>query len=153
MKPVVARFVITLVIFVGCMVYQGYLAMTVSDPIIVSQPQVIVADFTISAELKNEPINPMEVTVAEARPPQGGVTDTGKLPAKGSKITITNLKDAVGWQGPGKYFIPLVRTTGENRFSVPRIPASVGGPEKDTPRIYQATPDVDAQFKSFAPQP
>jgi hypothetical protein len=83
-----------------------------------------------------------------------------KADRKLTKITIDNLADMAkenGWQGPGRYILPLRRQSaaGVMHYQIARIPDSPGFPPRSAAnapiryRIYADTPDTRAQLQNM----
>jgi hypothetical protein len=78
---------------------------------------------------------------------------------EGKSISVLNLPEISpedGWEGPGRYLIPLVKkqvgADGATQYSVPGIPSSPGfphGKDRTDPRIYRATDDALRQLKNI----
>jgi hypothetical protein len=168
MKLLVARFVVTVVLFVG---WLGFLAFEVStrpvlpdeQPLVLSRPQFLTSKLDIVAELP-----------AESKPDGKWVKVKEVLGGEGVKlgdsIRILNLDDCLPpsghqptsgrWQPPpGDYLIPLVAPRPEVGKSAPKdtyevnpIPSSPGYSPDRKPRIYPATVEARKQY-SIIPKP
>jgi hypothetical protein len=121
------------------------LAATATQPVVLSRPQFLVSQFDVIAQVEQGKDGPgAEVTVREVRWPAKGMEDL-----VGKKITILNIKQCDGWQGPGSYILPL-RKTDKDSFVVVSPPMSPGfEPMKVRPRIYRETPETLRQLNSI----
>jgi hypothetical protein len=116
--------------------YLGYLAATTRRPIVLSQPQFLISEFDISAEVTDAD-KPAKVTKIfhAASPEQENLEE----------VLVQGLKDCDGWTGPGNYLLPLVHIAG-NAFQVAGIPRSPGSGDPK-PRIYPDTPKTREQME------
>src|SRR5262245_13951524 len=99
------RLVLAAVLFVLWIGWLAYLAWTTTRAVRLSRPQLLVSTLDVRARVEAQPAGrPLpEVTVLEVfYSPQAG-------PNPGDKLTVTNLDECVGWEGPGEYLLPLVK--------------------------------------------
>jgi hypothetical protein len=169
MKPLVARFLLTVVLFVG---WLGFLAYQVAtrpvlpddQPLVLSRPQILTSEVDILAELPApppdaEPDGSTKVKVKKVL--------YGSAVTEGQEIKILNLHECQAlvprgvtvprdWSKAGEYLIPLVaqKSAGKDTFLVAPIPPSPGygalGFRLDVRRIYPATAEALAQYHSIA---
>jgi hypothetical protein len=139
--PPLARFILVCCLFAGWLGYLGYLAVTKSNPIVLSRPQLLVSDIDVLAEVKalDQPVVVKEVLF----PPAGE-----KKIAEGTSLPIENLSDvSVPDFKPGMYVLPL--THRQAGYFVTATPPSPGYPrdaDHDRLRIYPATDEVLRQY-------
>ena len=157
MKPVVVRFALVAVLFAGMMIYQAYLAMTVSEPIIVSRSQLLTADVIVVVDLKQAPKKgeSLKAKVKEVLLLKGGLPSHLTL-KKDEEVSLMMPDDEIhGWKEAGTYLFPI-RSVSETWALAP-VPPSPGYPDVKRPpkttyvlprtyRIYRDTPDVRAQL-------
>ena len=148
-------------LFVAWIGFLALLAATATQPIVLSRPQFLVSELDVIAQVEQGKDGPdPEVTVNEVRwpahaspsPPEGegGVRGAQKEMENlaGKKITVLNIKQCDGWQGPGSYILPLRKK--DDQFLVASPPMSPGfEPMKSRPRIYRATPETLRQLKAI----
>src|SRR5207249_10760436 len=138
------RLVLAAGLFVAWIGFLALLAATATQPVVLSRPQFLVSQFDVIAQVEQGKDGPdPDLTVREVRWPAKGMGDL-----VGKKITILNLKQCDGWQGPGLYILPL-RKTDKGTFVVVSPPMSPGfEPMKVRPRIYRETPETLRQLNS-----
>ena len=126
-----------------------YLAITATRPIVLSRPQFLVSKLDVIAEVRandSKPISDVEVREVHWPPKQADQL-------AGKKITVVNLSQCDGWNGPGLYILPLEETTDgkqDHEYQVARIPLSPGfNPSTSKPRIYPKTPETLRQLNSI----
>src|SRR5437868_14387896 len=93
-------------LFVAWMGWLGYLALTARHPLVLSRPQFLVSSLDVIAQIKDK--DDTQIVVREVHWPN---TADLKKELVGKKISIVNLQDAKGWNGPGEYILALVRTS------------------------------------------
>jgi len=161
-NPQVRRFIVAAGLFVVWICFLAVLAATTTQPVVLSRPQFLVSEVDVIAQVVQGKDGPdPEVTVTEVRwpahaspsPPggEGGVRGAEKEMENlvGKKITVLNIKQCDGWQGPGPYILPL-RKAEKDGFMVASAPMSPGfEPMKSRPRIYRATPETLRQLKAI----
>jgi hypothetical protein len=144
------RLIVAAGLFLAWIGWLAYLAATVTRPIVLSRPQFLAANLDVIADLSEADDGPSpKIKVVEVLWPKGL---KGKVK---ETITVANLAEVSreqGWQGPGRYLLPLKRTTdaGKVEYQVPAIPHSPGyPPAKVGPdgavRIYLDTPETRSQ--------
>jgi hypothetical protein len=160
MKPATARLLLAAVLFVSWLGYLAYLVLSATWPtvarrppiIVLSRPQFLVSTLDVIAEVGVRSDGRPDPVVSDVEvhwPP-----DT---PApKGGSLRITNLPEITaseGWQGAGRYILPLVRD-GEAYRLVPIPPSPGYDPEGrvNRSRIYPATPQALEQLRQI-PKP
>jgi hypothetical protein len=171
MKPAVWRLLATAALFILWIGYLLYLWLctlhfrplppgypdTMREPLVLSRPQIEAAPLIVVAEVKDvdSPVVVEEVLVAPAE----------LNIKKGDELTVSDLKESrrarppdwprdqpdppPDFTGPGRYLLPL-EPKGEKTAEVVAIPPSPryyrdGGPR----RIYPATPEVLAEYRSI----
>jgi hypothetical protein len=141
------RLILATVLFAGWIGWLAYLAATTTKPIVLSRPQFLFSAVDVIAPVDEQDHRPVDkVTIQEVHwPPHGEEVLQGKT------ITVTNLAQCDGWEGPGQYILPLEKN-GENYQVVP-VPDSPGYPYPKIPprrfRIYRLTSDTRSQLKSI----
>jgi hypothetical protein len=146
-------------LFLAWVGYLGFLVATTHHPVVLSRPQLLVADLDVVARV-DDPDGPVAVvSVPWAGPGQPS-------PPEGTSIRVTNLKQCLVDREEtredalpkGVYLLPL-RRAGDD-FEVAPTAASPGYPPHDPilprskegpPRIYRATPTVLEQLKQIHP--
>lgn len=95
------RLVIALLLFVGWISYLGYAALTKSRSPIVSHAQVAATSVAIVAEvvISQEDKPSIHVKVIQSLTPSG--------PPPGTEVTVLNLPNTRGFDGPGEYLLLL----------------------------------------------
>jgi len=114
-----------------------------TGPVVLSRPQLLVATLVVIADVQADPSTgqPLkEAEVAEVLWPAPGPVQPNQ------RLTVSNLADADGWRGPGRYLLPLVKEN--DHYHMAATPPSPGF---DVHRmfIYPDTPDVREQFKQI----
>jgi hypothetical protein len=157
MKSPRLRLAVTAALFLSWIGWLVYLATTTTHPEVLSRPQFLLSKLDVV----------VEVTAAEGAP-NGQVRvvkvlwseDEADAGLADKMLTVENLPDIAkkedGWQGPGRYLIPLEKPKGPEgtRYQVPPIPRSPGFPPVDKsgvrpregrPRIYPHSREVEIQ--------
>ena len=167
MRRPVLRFALACLLFAGWMGYLIYLVVTAAHPIVVSRPQVLVADVVVAAQVDSldGPVTVKEVVLAHVN--EG-------VPAVDKVIKVMNLRECkrlprdgedpkdvpLDWTGPGVYLLPL-KVTGQGgveTYKVVEVPPSPGFPPRretpvqPTPRIYPRSDDAVRQVRGMVPQ-
>ena len=144
-NPQIQRLILAAGLFVAWIGFLALLAATATQPVVLSRPQFLVSQVDVIAQVEQGKDGPdPEVTIREVRWPAKGREDL-----VGKKITILNIKQCDGWQGPGSYILPL-RKTDKDSFVVVSPPMSPGfEPMKVRPRIYRETPETLRQLNSI----
>lgn len=135
------RFVAASLALLGWLGYLAFLAMTESRPTVLSRPQLLVADLVVAAEVTERTTTQVDVREVVRQPLAGSALNAGHL-------KVTNLSECSGWEQPGLYLVPLLRSAtpdGNVTFAVPPIPRSPGF-SGERPRIYHWTVEVREQF-------
>ncbi|HWG46102.1 MAG TPA: hypothetical protein VN688_25295 [Gemmataceae bacterium] len=149
MKPTVGRLLVTIALFVGWLVYLGFLVLCrphtpdglrgafEGRAVTVSRPQILVSMLDVVARVDN--VQGEDVLVEEVLYPKDNP------PVKvGDKIKVSNIdqcqplpdpmeitqKPPLDWTGPGSYLLPLQieEKNGERHFKVVPTPPSPGYP-------------------------
>jgi len=167
MRRPVLRFALACLLFAGWMGYLIHLAVTAAHTVVVSRPQVLVADFVVAAQVDSldGPVTVKEVVLAHVNE---------KVPSPGDDIKVSNLRECkrlprdgedpkdvpLDWTGPGVYLLPL-KVTGQgggDTYKVAEVPPSPGFPPRrevpvqPPPRIYSRTDDAVRQVRSMSPE-
>lgn len=136
--------ILTSLLFFGWIAWLGSLAIRTAHPIVLARPQFLVSELDVIAQVDaNEGGKVIEVKVAEVHWPE-----SAKATWEGKSIPITNLPECLGWQGPGRYILPLVRS-GEH-FQVAPYPRSPGFEGGRRPQIYPDTAETRGQLGQIA---
>ena len=143
------RLIIAALLFGGWIGWLAYLAATTTKPIVLSRPQFLFSTLDVVAQVDEQDHQPVDkVTVKVVHwPPQAEAV------LKGKTITVTNLDQCDGWEGPGEYILPLEKQG--DHFAVVKVPDSPGFPNhslKMNPgryRIYRRTPETMRQLESI----
>jgi hypothetical protein len=155
MLSVKRRLVLVVVLALLFLCWIGYLAVlafTTRHAIVLSRPQLLVADFVVVGQIESldKPVAVGEVLWSRAPEAEALV---------GHSIAVVNLKACqADWSGPGWYIVPLVvkKSGAEERYEVALPGQRMPGynPEVDQgkkvtwpPRIYPATPETRAQVE------
>jgi len=169
--PQVGRLIVTAVLFVGWLGYLGYLVYSRPHtpdgrPLALSRPQFLVSMLDVVARVnddKGEDVVVDEVLYPEEKPPVKA----------GDKIRVENIdkcrplpnplekgEPPLDWTGPGSYLLALQvsERNGARHFEVVPTPPSPGYPPSHglsagPPRIYPATPQMLAEYRSIPKQP
>jgi hypothetical protein len=132
-------------LFAGWIGWLAYLAIYTSRPEVLLRPQFLAAQVDVSAELSGG-----------ADRPDGGAVVKEVLwardgaPAVDEKIDIVNLRDAareLGWTGPGRYILPLVKI--DSAYRIAPVPRSPGFSGSNLPHIYRDTPETHAEHRQI----
>ncbi len=149
LKSAKIRLALAAVLFAAWIGWLVYLVVTArgvsfSPPVVLSRPQFLVSQLDVIAEVERADGNPSEVTIREVSWPK----EEKKL--AGEKIRVTNLSKCDGWNGPGEYILPLIKS-GKDGYEVtpqPLLPGAGAG----RPRIYPSTPQTRQQLQAL-PKP
>lgn len=143
--------VLACVLFGGWLGYLAFLAKTVSNPVVLSRPQFLVATLVIKAHIDDP--KSKQAVVKEVY----WTRDAIRPPAAGSTITVANLdqcKDPhFAWHGAGEYILPLQQTK-QGVYAVAEVPPSPGFPTvggEGTARIYRDTAQTREQLERLKP--
>jgi hypothetical protein len=143
------RLAVAVALFAGWLGWLGYLAATTAnDSVVLSRPQLLVSNLRIIADVDGNADAPDDVVIVREA--------NKKNVTPGDKLTIANLHQvtrAQGWNGPGRYILPLLRDR-NGKCTVTPIPPSPGYPlESGEParllRIYPATEAALRQLKEI----
>jgi hypothetical protein len=144
-NPQVRRLIVAAGLFVAWISILALLAATSSQPVVLSRPQFLVSNLDVIVQIdgndKNEPSR--EVTVIELHWPQNE-----KAVWEGRKITVMNLSQCAGWEGPGLYILPLEKK-GDSFVVAWPAPSPGFEPSKAKPHIYRETPETLRQLKAI----
>jgi hypothetical protein len=158
MRPILGRLLLTIALFVGWLVYLGFLVLCrphtpdglrgafVGQSLTVSRPQVLVSMLDVVARVddeKGESVVVEEVLYPKDNPPvkvgdKINVHNINKCQPLPDPMEITKTPP-LDWTGPGSYLLPLQieEKNGERHFKVVPTPLSPGYP----PRLQ--TPPAD----------
>lgn len=135
--------ILAALLFFGWLGWLGSLALRTAHPVVLARPQFLISELDVVAQVgSREGGKPIEVQVEEVHWPE-----SARGTWQGKPLTITNLADCVGWQGPGLYILPLVRSG--DKFQVAPLPRSPGF-EGRRPLIYPATSETRGQLDQIA---
>jgi hypothetical protein len=142
------RLLIAAVLFVGWLGWLAYLAATGTHSVVLSRPQLLVADAVIVAHLTGDEDHPDETATIISVIHASGQDDTLKA---GGELQINRLATCNpdhGWSGEGEYLLPLSKK-GEG-YAVTMVPASPGfHPGSEPFYIYPASDNVIGQAKKI----
>ncbi len=158
------RLLLAALLFCAWIGWLAYLAATTTHPVVLSRPQFLDAKLDVVAEVRRNPKPPAGADEGSADPVVElvEVLWPGDAPErKLKKLTVANLGEVSaqeGWQGPGRYVLPLDRKKqpdGSVEYEVASVGRSPGYPfgkagiagRSGPPRIYPATPEALAQEK------
>jgi hypothetical protein len=156
MQAAKLRLVVAACLFLGWIGWLAYLVIISRDEIILSEPQFLLADLWVLADVREKDDAPAaEVTLSKVIWPAKPDPDPGLGP-----LTISGLPEITadeGWEGPGRYVLPLTR---EKRgtslvyrvtFLPPRLAFASQQPVQGAgkPRIYFAGPEVVEQVNDL----
>jgi hypothetical protein len=146
------RLVVSALLFLAWIGFLAFLVVHMRDPVILSRPQLNVADLIVLAEIAAKEGRPAD-EVAVQKMVHSNEQNTARI--AGMKVSIAGLSEigpVHGWSGPGLYILPLSKKN--DNLEVTALPPSPGFPrtansnQKDR-RIYRATPDALAQLKEI----
>ena len=144
-NPQLQRLVLAAALFVAWIGMLAILAATTSRPVVLSRPQFMVSEFDVIAQIdQGAHGSGREVTIEEVHWPE-----KEKERLTGKKISVLNVDQCEGWQGPGRYILPL-KKAGEESFVVALPGPSPGfDPMKPKARIYRETPETLRQLNTI----
>ncbi|HZV07468.1 MAG TPA: hypothetical protein VE999_20455 [Gemmataceae bacterium] len=176
MKPVAARLILAVALFLGWLGYLGYLVVCrphtpgglrgafEGRPLTLSRPQFLVSTLDVVAEVSGE--KGEKVVVKEVLSPKSGapVKPDETIHVEGidrcRPVPDPLAKEAnppPDYAGPGLYLLPLQSPdpNDSHRFEVVPTPPSPGFPlapgvNVGPPRIYPATPEMLAEYRGIA---
>jgi hypothetical protein len=138
--------------FLAWLGFLTWLAVSTRRPVVVQRPQVLAADLVIVADVRAGADGRAEprVQVVEVLWPAARAAELG-----GQAVAVANLPEvqpSQGWQGPGRYLVPLVARAGE--YAVAAMPPSPGFEPRSHPaarlHIYPDTPAARRQLQGLA---
>jgi hypothetical protein len=142
--------ILTAGLFFAWIGWLAYLAVTATRPIVLSRPQFLVSNVDVIAQVDQGKTGPSrEVTIEQIYWQQN------KELSLDNKISVTNLEACSGWQGPGRYILPLHHSAEGNEVVLPGKspgfpPASAElAPTANRPRIYPVTSETLRQLESI----
>jgi len=153
------RFALACLLFLGWIGYLVFLVLTSAHPVVVSRPQMLVADLVVAARIDSldGPCTVEEVLLAR---------DGVEAPAD-KTIQVENLRDCkrpprddedptlvpLDWTGTGTYLLLLHPVRDGKTYRVVDVPPSPGFPRngKTTPRLYRRTDDAVRQVRAMIP--
>jgi hypothetical protein len=141
-----ARLVVALVALFAWVGYIAYQALAYGRFPVVSHAQLLVSTLDVIADVQaDDQGRPKPIVhVVEVHWP------AGKKSLAGQDLTVRNLREALGFEGPGRYVVPLIVTDG-GRYLVAGLPRSPGF-EQSALFIYPDIPIVRQQLAE-APKP
>jgi hypothetical protein len=134
-----ARAVVAGLLFVAWLGFLLHLVLASRHLIVLSRPQFLVATRYVVAEVQEADGNPAPRVKAEVV----WAADRGFAEGDLDVVNLPNVGPTGGWQGPGKYILPLWKTP--RGYAVPPTPPAPGRPF-DEVRIYPLTPETRAQL-------
>jgi hypothetical protein len=140
------RFLVAAGLFVGWIGWLAYLAFTDAAPPVLSEPQLIAATADLVAEVQAGPDGKAVAAVKVRR-----WLTTGP---DGPTITVTNLPECQGFEGPGEYLLPLVADGKDYRVALPTRSPGIdprGNGSIKRVSIYRRTPEVEQQWARLHP--
>lgn len=149
------RFYVASGLFLAWLGWLGYLALTASNPIVLSRAQLLVASAHLIAEVPGTMEHPEgKATIAEI------TWAPGKQELKeGNSLTIVGLAECgpeQGWRGPGKYILAISKTQ-QGVYALTLTPHSPGYPAGNQNllnrlRIYPETQNTRRQLELIEKQ-
>lgn len=136
MTTAIVRFGALLVIFMAWLGWLGYIALHTRQTVVLSRPQLLVSNLDVIARVDRP--DATEIKVDEVHWP----ASQEKL--KDQTLSVSNLAESTGWNGPGSYVLPL--TADGKTWHVTLTPRSPGYPVTGKPRIYPTTPELLQQL-------
>lgn len=140
--------VLSAALFLGWIAWLAYLVLDLrretaagqGRPVVLSQPQFLIATLVVSGEVEENEAGPATVRVKEVHWPEN--EQTRKLP--GERIAVGNLARSEGFAGAGTYLMPLLPEEGSYRVApMPPSPGyPAGGSRAGPPRVYPDTPHL-----------
>jgi hypothetical protein len=143
-----ARLVVAFLALAAWVAYLGYEALAFGRFPVVSHAQLLVSTLDVIADVAADDQGRPEkrVRVVEVHWPPG------RKDVVGQDVTVANLPAARGWQGPGRYILPLTGGEGET-YRVAAVPRSPGyEPIPPVVLIYPDTPLTRQQLEA-TPKP
>ncbi len=143
------RLFIAVTLLVAWVGYIAYQALAFGRFPVVSHAQLLVSTLDIVADVRaDDDSQPLpQVRVQEVHWP----AESQGL--QGQEITVSNLPDASGFYGPGRYILPLVAGEG-GQYRVAALPRSPGFGAAGVVLIYPDTPLTREQLNAIPkPQP
>jgi hypothetical protein len=154
------RLVLMIALFAGWLGYLGYLIgsrpIANGRSLVLSRPQLLVSTLDVVARVDDlrQPVKIEEILYPS----------DAKGIHVGDQIEVANLDkcrptmegnqgELPDWAGPGLYLLPLQSTLQDHKYVVAPTPPSPGYPPgnlRATPRIYQCTPQVRAEYREIA---
>ena len=137
-------------LFLAWIGWLAYLAITTTQPIVLSRPQFLISNLDVIAQIDRGSDGPnREVTIKDI------YWQNQEDVRSNQTIIVANLEACNGWQGPGHYILPLHHSTAGNEVVAPGKspgfpPASPEfGQNIARPRIYPVTPETLRQLESI----
>jgi hypothetical protein len=139
--------VISILLFVAWLIYLGIQAWEYRrPPVIVSRAQLLAAQYDVTANLAADPGGKVETAIAVAEV-LFAADNAGPKPE--GKVEVINLKDCIGFVGPGTYVLPLAKRGGAYQVAVPPLDPGVSVYKSFPPRIYPLNDQVRKQFEDI----
>jgi hypothetical protein len=129
------------IFFLAWIGWLAYLVAISQNVVILSRPQLLVADLWVIGDVAAEPDGRPRSTISIREV----VWSAPSAKVDGKQMQVRDLPDLGpenGWNGPGEYILPLsVHKNGKEEYSVTLLPPSPGffPKERDRKRIYPAT--------------
>lgn len=152
MKSARLRLTCAAALFLAWIGWLAYLAATTTHPIVLSRPQILMADLVVIADLteRNGRADPQVKVVAVpwAKSKQDRNLERFRI----ADFEVLDKDD--GWQGPGRYLLPLKKTIvdGAARYAIAPIPDSPGFSSSALTghsRIYPDSADARRQLENM----
>ncbi len=152
LKSAKIRLALAALLFAAWIGWLAYLVVTtrgisLSQPEVLSRPQFLVSQLDVIAEVARTDGNPPDVTISEVYWPKE------EKKRAGEKIRVTNLSkcgEHEGWQGPGEYILPLIKS-GKDSYEITPEPLAPGA-HAGRLHIYRSTPQTRQQLEAM-PKP
>ena len=147
-----ARLAVSALLFLAWIGFLAFLVVHTRDPVILSRPQLNVADLIVLAEIAAKEGRPADEVVVQKLIHSNEQNATGIAGSKMSLAGLSEIGATQGWQGAGLYIVPLSKKNDKLEVTAlppsPGFPRTASGTQKDR-RIYRATPDALAQLKEI----
>ena len=153
MKAMRIRFIVAAVLLFGWLGWLGYLAVTKTNPVILSRSQAMASTHFVLAKVKVDASTGLPVREVEI---ERDLRPNGE-PLAGT-IRISNLPEAriagqsSAFSGPGPYLLMLTKTPAGYELTQPPRSPGHEGPVRPLPWAYEwNAPGVQQQFGSLVP--
>ena len=139
MRSAVLRLILAVALFAAWIGWLARLALTGSRPVVLSQPQFLVSNLDVIAQIDSPTAQEVQVVRVHWPPARRDQFESKKLP-------VSNLSECSGWTGPGPYILAL---TADGTPRVTPTPPSPGYSGLGRPRIYPLTPETEQQLEGI----